>query len=65
MKKTSQVTLKLTDEDFEFLKDIAEKTGFSVQAMARQMIAAVRKQWETTGRVSLPLTLVDESKPEN
>jgi len=60
MKKTSQITLKLTDDDFEFLKEISEQTGFSVQAMTRQMIAAVRRQWKVAGRVSLPLVLADE-----
>jgi hypothetical protein len=59
MKKNSQITLKLTDEDFDFLKDIAAQTDFSAQAMVRQMIAAVRRQWESEGRLSLPLTLAD------
>ncbi|MDR1818071.1 MAG: hypothetical protein LBR07_07910 [Puniceicoccales bacterium] len=59
MKKTSQVTLKLTDDDFEFLKELAVRTGFSAQALVRQMIAAVRRQWEMFGRVSLPLVLAD------
>jgi hypothetical protein len=59
MKKNSQITLKLTDEDFEFLKHVAAQTDFSAQAMVRQMIAAVRRQWESAGRLSLPLTLAD------
>jgi len=61
MKKNSQITLKLTDDDFEFLKEIAEHTGFSAQAMARQMIAAVRRQWKATRRLSLPLVLADNA----
>ena len=60
MKKNCQVTLKLTENDFELLKGISEQTGCSTQALIRQMINAVRKQWGTSGRLSLPLVLVDE-----
>jgi hypothetical protein len=61
MKKTCQVTLKLTENDFELLKDISEQTGCSTQALIRQMIQAVRKQWSSQGRLSLPLALAEAS----
>jgi hypothetical protein len=61
MKKTCQVTLKLTENDFELLKDISEQTGCSTQALIRQMIQAVRRQWDAKGRISLPITLSDEA----
>jgi hypothetical protein len=64
MKKTCQVTLKLTEADFELLKDISEQTGCSTQALVRQMIQALRKQWGAKGRLSLPITLAEEASQD-
>jgi len=60
MKKTEQVTLMLTKSDFDLLKNISDETGCSTQALIRQMINAVRKQWTLKGRLSLPLALADD-----
>jgi len=60
MKKTAQLTLKLTENDFELLKSISDETGCSTQALIRQMINAVRKQWSKKGRISLPIALAED-----
>ena len=60
MKKTAQLTLKLTENDFDLLKNISDETGCSAQALIRQMINAVRKQWTLNGRISLPIALADD-----
>jgi len=61
MKKTEQLTLMLTKSDFDLLKNISEETGCSTQALIRQMINAVRKQWTLKGRISLPIALADDA----
>ena len=60
MKKNCQITLKLTEKDFDLLRTISEETGGSTQALIRQMINAIRKQWEARGRISVPIALADD-----